>query len=208
MHLLVENVKLIVPQANRHRPNEQKQTKKWIDKSKLPTLCKNEKEILVKLITNRGRGKWKVYSKLCCCQSLLNVFKPNCRIDFSPSFEFGCTCLQYLISISAFTFLRSIQQSERNESVLRRRVVLMNVFFFVSFSLFSTSGGNPKMKGFALVVLLGKNVRDIVPRMTVQALLQALLIHVVSDETDATTQHKQRIDRTDVDVFLSFLACE
>lgn len=42
--------------------------------------------------------------------------------------------------------------------------------------------------------------------MAVQALLQALLVHVVADEADAAAQHEQRIDRPDVDVLLRLLA--
>lgn len=56
-----------------------------------------------------------------------------------------------------------------------------------------------------LVELLGQHVRDVVPRVTVQTLLQTLLVHVVADEADATTQHEQRVDRTDIDVLLGLL---
>lgn len=55
------------------------------------------------------------------------------------------------------------------------------------------------------VELLGQHVRDVVPRVTVQALLQTLLVHVVADEADAAPQHKQRVDRSDVDVLLGLL---
>lgn len=41
--------------------------------------------------------------------------------------------------------------------------------------------------------------------MTVQALLQTFLVHVMADEPDAATQHEQRIDRTNVDVLLGLL---
>lgn len=55
------------------------------------------------------------------------------------------------------------------------------------------------------VELFGQHVRDVVPRVTVQALLQTLLVHVVADEADAAPQHKQRVDRSDVDVLLGLL---
>lgn len=42
--------------------------------------------------------------------------------------------------------------------------------------------------------------------MSVEALLQALLIHVMADETDASSQDEQRVDGANVDVLLSFLA--
>lgn len=42
--------------------------------------------------------------------------------------------------------------------------------------------------------------------MAVQTLLQTLLVHVVTDETDAATEHEQRVDSTDIDVLLGFLA--
>lgn len=41
--------------------------------------------------------------------------------------------------------------------------------------------------------------------MTVESLLQSLLVHVVADEADAATEHEQRVDRSHVDVFLRFL---
>jgi hypothetical protein len=42
-----------------------------------------------------------------------------------------------------------------------------------------------------VVVLFGHDVRDVVPWMSVESLLQALLIHVMTDETDAAAQHEQ-----------------
>lgn len=42
--------------------------------------------------------------------------------------------------------------------------------------------------------------------MTVKALLQTLLIHVMTNETDTSAEHEQRVNGSDVDVFLSFLA--
>lgn len=56
-----------------------------------------------------------------------------------------------------------------------------------------------------LVKLLRQNVRNVVPRMTVQALLETLLIHVMTNKTDTSAKHEQRVDRSDVNVFLSFL---
>jgi len=38
--------------------------------------------------------------------------------------------------------------------------------------------------------------------MTVQALLESLLIHIMSNEAYAAAQHKQRINGADIDVFL------
>lgn len=57
-----------------------------------------------------------------------------------------------------------------------------------------------------VVVLLWHDVTDVVPWVSVESLLQALLVHVMSDESNAAAQHEQRVDGTDVDVFLSFLA--
>lgn len=61
-----------------------------------------------------------------------------------------------------------------------------------------------------IVVLFGTNVADVVPWVSVEALLQALLIHVVTDESNAATEHEEWVDGSDVDVFLRFLAknCE
>lgn len=41
--------------------------------------------------------------------------------------------------------------------------------------------------------------------MSVEALLQALLIHIVADEADTAAQYEERVDGADVDVFLCFL---
>lgn len=60
--------------------------------------------------------------------------------------------------------------------------------------------------GDYLVVLLWQNVRDVIPWVSVEALLQALLIHVMSNKTNAASQHEQGIDCANVDVLLSFLA--
>lgn len=59
--------------------------------------------------------------------------------------------------------------------------------------------------GMRLVELLWQNVRNVVPWMTVQALLETLLVHVVTNEADTSSKHEQRVDRSDVNVFLSFL---
>ena len=53
-----------------------------------------------------------------------------------------------------------------------------------------------------------REVRNVVPRVAVQALLQALLINVVSDEARRAAQHKQCVERTHTDVFRSFLLCK
>lgn len=55
------------------------------------------------------------------------------------------------------------------------------------------------------VVLFGQNVRDVIPWVSVETLLQALLIHVVSNEANATAENEERIDCANVDVLLSFL---
>lgn len=41
--------------------------------------------------------------------------------------------------------------------------------------------------------------------MTIKALFQTFLIHEMTDKTYATTQHKQGVYGTNIDVFLSFL---
>lgn len=42
--------------------------------------------------------------------------------------------------------------------------------------------------------------------MSIETLLQSFLIHVVSNEANATTQNEQRVDSSNVDVLLCFLA--
>lgn len=42
-----------------------------------------------------------------------------------------------------------------------------------------------------LVVLLGYDIGDVVPWMTVESLLESLLIHVVSNKAYAAPKHKQ-----------------
>lgn len=42
-----------------------------------------------------------------------------------------------------------------------------------------------------LVVLLGYDIGDVVPWMTVESLLESLLIHVVSNKSYAAAKHKQ-----------------
>lgn len=54
--------------------------------------------------------------------------------------------------------------------------------------------------------LMFENLRDVVPRVPVKSLLQALLIHVVTDEADTATKHEKWVDGANVDVFLGFLA--
>lgn len=56
-----------------------------------------------------------------------------------------------------------------------------------------------------VVVLLWHDVGDVVPWVSVESLLQALLVHVMSDESNAAAQHEQRVDGANVDVLLSFL---
>lgn len=42
--------------------------------------------------------------------------------------------------------------------------------------------------------------------MAVESLLESLLVHVVTNESYAAAEHKQRVDGTHIDVFLCFLA--
>lgn len=56
-----------------------------------------------------------------------------------------------------------------------------------------------------LIVLLGYYIGDIIPRMAVEALLQPLLIHIVANEADAASQHKQGINGANVYVLLRLL---
>lgn len=60
----------------------------------------------------------------------------------------------------------------------------------------------------SLGILFRKNVRDVVPRVAVQALLKPLLIQVVSDESGAATQYEEAVDGADGDVFLGLFRCE
>lgn len=59
---------------------------------------------------------------------------------------------------------------------------------------------------FKLVIQLWHNVRNIIPRMPVQPLFQSLLIHIMTNEPNRTTQHEQRIDGTYTDILLRFLS--
>lgn len=91
-----------------------------IDKSERPTLCKNEKEILVKLITNRGmcgkmesvqHGAAKFAQWFRPTQAI--VFQP-CSIDFSPSrLRLDSLDAQVYNILLNFTSLRS-SSPERN----------------------------------------------------------------------------------------------
>lgn len=56
-----------------------------------------------------------------------------------------------------------------------------------------------------LVELFWQNVWDVIPWVTVQSLLQTLLVHVMTNKTDATAEHEQWVDGANVDVLLSFL---
>lgn len=58
----------------------------------------------------------------------------------------------------------------------------------------------------SLVVLLGNDIGDVVPRMAVESLLESLLVHVMTNESYAASQHKQRVDGAHIDVFLCLLA--
>jgi hypothetical protein len=56
-----------------------------------------------------------------------------------------------------------------------------------------------------VVVLLGKYIRDVIPWMSVQALFQSLLVHVMPNETYRTPQNEQRIDGPDINILLRLL---
>lgn len=58
----------------------------------------------------------------------------------------------------------------------------------------------------SLVVLLGNDIGDVVPWMAVESLLESLLVHVMTNESYAASQHKQRVDGAYIDVFLCLLA--
>lgn len=58
----------------------------------------------------------------------------------------------------------------------------------------------------SLVVLLGNDIGDVVPWMAVESLLESLLVHVMTNESYAATQHKQRVDGAHIDVLLCLLA--
>lgn len=42
--------------------------------------------------------------------------------------------------------------------------------------------------------------------MTVKSLFESLLVHVMANKTNATAKHEQRVNGSNVDVLLSFLA--
>lgn len=50
--------------------------------------------------------------------------------------------------------------------------------------------GNRRKK-ICLIELLGKYIRNIVPWMSVETLLETFLIHVMANESDTAAQHKQ-----------------
>lgn len=54
-----------------------------------------------------------------------------------------------------------------------------------------------------LQVLL--EVRDIIPRVAVQRLLQTLLVQEVADETNATTKHEQAVQAAVLNLLIGFL---
>lgn len=58
----------------------------------------------------------------------------------------------------------------------------------------------------SLVVLLGNDIGDVVPWMAVESLLESLLVHVMTNESYAASQHKQRVDGAHIDVLLCLLA--
>lgn len=41
--------------------------------------------------------------------------------------------------------------------------------------------------------------------MTIEALLQSFLVHVVSNETNTSAEHEQAIDSADIDILLGLL---
>lgn len=55
---------------------------------------------------------------------------------------------------------------------------------------------------------VGQQVGNIIPRMTVQASAQSLLIEVVGNETDASAEHEQTVQDTHREVVLSLLSGE
>mmetsp|Transcript_95423 Transcript_95423/g.150198 ORF Transcript_95423/g.150198 Transcript_95423/m.150198 type:complete len:240 (+) Transcript_95423:133-852(+) len=56
--------------------------------------------------------------------------------------------------------------------------------------------------------LICSNVGDIIPRMSVQRLLQALLIQVMPDETSRARQHEETIQATMVDQLINLFVLE
>lgn len=54
----------------------------------------------------------------------------------------------------------------------------------------------------------GEQVRNVVPRMSVQASAQSLLVEVVRNQTDATAEHEQTVQDTHLQVILNFLGGE
>lgn len=49
---------------------------------------------------------------------------------------------------------------------------------------------------------------DVVSWVTVQGSLQPLLVKMMTDETDATTENEETVECTDLDVLLSFIRIE
>mmetsp|Transcript_75013 Transcript_75013/g.117377 ORF Transcript_75013/g.117377 Transcript_75013/m.117377 type:complete len:152 (-) Transcript_75013:2906-3361(-) len=56
--------------------------------------------------------------------------------------------------------------------------------------------------------LICSNVGDIIPRMSVQRLLQALLIQVMPDETSRARQHEETIQATMIDQLIDLFVFE
>lgn len=77
-----------------------------------------------------------------------------------------------------------------------------NLHLFIVFISLRCHSNNKKKTN---LVELGHDVGDVVPWVTVESLLQSLLVHVVADEADAATEHEQRVDCSHVDVFLRLL---
>lgn len=62
---------------------------------------------------------------------------------------------------------------------------------------------------FRAALLKGrKQVCNVVPRMSVQASAQSLLVEVVRNQTDATAEHEQTVQDTHLQVILNFLGSE
>ncbi len=58
------------------------------------------------------------------------------------------------------------------------------------------------------VIEFWHDIWDVVPWMSVQALFESLLVQIVTDESHAAPQNKQRIQCADLNVLLRFLSVD
>ena len=67
---------------------------------------------------------------------------------------------------------------------------------------------NTSFRARRISTKIGKHVGNIVPRMSVKASTQALLIQVMRNETDASAENKETVEHTHLKIVLSLFGTE